>query len=125
VPLKGPLASKERSPARQEKRVPSNDELVAILAKRVMGWRVGPERFLLERRGWLPRWRFRPTDRLTDAFKLLEKAAPERCDMIQRPDGLFVVKLQIGSGRGHACEKSKPRAITYAVARTLGLKAGQ
>jgi hypothetical protein len=125
VPLKRPLARKEPPAATPEKRVASNDELVAILAKRLMGWRVGPERFLLAGRGWLPRWRFRPADRLTDAFKLLEKAAPERCDMRQTPDGFFVVKLQIGSGRGQACEKSKSRAITYAVARTLGLKVGQ
>jgi hypothetical protein len=126
VPLKRSLAHKDMpTTARREKWVVSGDELTAILAERIMRWGVCPERFLLEGRSWLPRWRFQPADRLTDAFKLLEKAAPERCDMRQTPDGFFVVKLQIGSGRGQACEKSKPRAITYAVARTLGLKVGQ
>ncbi len=115
-------ARKEMPPtAESEKRAVSNDKLTAVLAERVMGWRVGPQRFLLEGRRWMPRWRFRPTDRLADAFKLLERVTAEHCDMGQTPQGFFVVELQIGGGHGRACEKSKPLAITLAVARALGL----
>ena len=43
-------------------------QLTATLAERVMGWRVGPDRFQIGNRGWIPRGRFRPTERLQDAF---------------------------------------------------------
>lgn len=98
------------------------EQLTDRLAARVMGWKPGPERFTTSGRGWIPKWRFQPLTNLTDALRLLEKAAPDRCDMSQTPDGFFVVKLQIGSGRGRACETSKSLAITLAAARALGLE---
>ena len=55
----------------------TTERLTALMAERVMRWRVGPDRFLTGGRGWLPRWRFRPVIRMADATRLLEQAAPE------------------------------------------------
>ena len=41
----------------------TNDQLAAILAERVMGWSVGPDRFMMGDRRWQPRWRFQPGKR--------------------------------------------------------------
>ena len=50
----------------------TSEHLTAILAERVMGWTVGPDRFMMGNRGWMPRWRFQPAEKLDDAFRLLE-----------------------------------------------------
>jgi hypothetical protein len=55
----------------------TGERLTAILAQRVMGWRVAPDRFLMGNRRWSPRWRFQPTERVKDAYRLLERAAPQ------------------------------------------------
>src|SRR5436853_200927 len=47
--------------------------LTAIVAERVMGWTVAPDRFMTGKRRWMPRWRFQPLAKLDDAFGLLEK----------------------------------------------------
>jgi Phage ABA sandwich domain len=97
------------------------EDLTTLLARRVMGWGIAPERFLLGRRGWIPRWRFQPTERLEDAFRLLEEAVPRRYSMGRNGKGSFWVRVQIGQETGHAQDLSKPRAITLAVARALKL----
>jgi hypothetical protein len=35
----------------------TSEQLTAVLAGRVMGWGVGPDRFLMGNRGWMPSWR--------------------------------------------------------------------
>jgi hypothetical protein len=100
----------------------SNDEIAAILAERVMGWSVGPERFMLGGRRWLPRWRFQPATRLEDAFQLLEGVAPEEFTMGAVECGGFWVKVCVAGTTGEAHDPSKPRAITLAIARALGIK---
>ncbi|MGA2186781.1 MAG: hypothetical protein ABSH47_27545 [Bryobacteraceae bacterium] len=97
------------------------DDLAVLLASRVMGWGVGPDRFLLGNRCWQPRWRFQPTESLDDAFKLLEKAAPQEYAMGADGKG-FWVRVRIGKTTGEARDRSKPRAITLALARALGLE---
>jgi hypothetical protein len=99
----------------------NNELLTAVLAERIMGWSVAPDRFLLGKRRWISRWRFQPTESLDDAFKLLEKAAPEDYAMGDEGNG-FWVRVRIGKTTGEACDKSKPRAITFALARALGLE---
>jgi len=42
----------------------TGDQLTVTLGERVMGWRVGPDHFLMGNRRWLPRWRFQPDERL-------------------------------------------------------------
>jgi hypothetical protein len=98
-----------------------SEDLTSVLAQRVMGWRVAPERFMVGKGRWLPRWRFQPTERLEDAFRLLEEAAPQRYSMGCDGQGAFWVQVQIGQETGHAHDLSKPRAITLAVARALKL----
>ena len=98
------------------------EDLTTLLARRVMGWAVAPERFLVGKRCWLPRWRFQPTERLEDAFRLLEHAAPRRYSMGRNGQGAFWVRVQIGQATGHAQDQSKPRAIALAVAGHSGFR---
>ena len=98
------------------------EDLTTLLARHVMGWGIAPERFLLGRRTWIPRWRFQPTERLEDAFRLLEEAAPQKYTMGREGKGLFWARVQIGRATGRARDLSKPRAITLAVARALRLQ---
>jgi len=99
----------------------SNDQLTVVLAERVMGWTVGPERFMMGNRRWQPRWRWRPAENLDDAFKLLEMAAPQDYSMGEAGQG-FWVRVRIGKTTGEARDRSKPWAITLAVARALRLE---
>jgi hypothetical protein len=56
----------------------TDESLTALLAQKVMGWNVAPDRSLIGNRSWIPRWRFQPTEKLDDAFRLLEKVQPEQ-----------------------------------------------
>ena len=100
----------------------TSENIAALLAKRVMGWGVGPDRFLIGNRGWMPRWRFQPTEKLADALRLLEKAAPEEYDMRGDSEGSVRVHVRIGDAMGEACSASKPCAITWAIARAIGIE---
>jgi hypothetical protein len=99
----------------------TNDQLTAILAERVMGWTVGPDRFLMGNRGWMPRWRFQPVENLEDAFRLLEQAAPQEYSISGDDNGKIHVQVRIAGTAGDARGTSKPLAITYAVARAIGI----
>ena len=98
------------------------DVVTARLAERVMGWSVAPDRYLIGNRSWIPRWRFQPLERLEDAFRLLEKAQPEYYSMGAGADSAFSVQVRIRGCGGEARHESKPRAITLAIARALGLE---
>lgn len=100
----------------------TNNRLTAILAERVMGWRVTGDRYLMGDRRWAPRWRFQPVKKIADAMRLLEKAAPETCVMDSDESAMFHVQVRLAGKVGEAHEKSKARAITYAIARALGLE---
>jgi len=100
----------------------TNENLAALLAKRVMGWGVGPDRFLTGNRGWIPRWRLQPTEKLADALRLLDAAAPAEYDMRGGDGGDFHVSVRIGDGAAEASSRCKPRAITCAIARALGIE---
>lgn len=100
----------------------NTEQLTAILAQRVMGWRVGPDRYLMGNRRWLPRWRFRPAERVEDAQRLLERAAPQEYSMDRGQDGRFWVKVRIAGATGEARESPQARAITFAIARSIGIE---
>lgn len=100
----------------------TSEHLTAILVERVMGWGVGRDRFLMGNRCWLPRWRFQPAECLEDAFRLLEEAAPQEYSMCGDSNGTFRVHIRIGDATGEASGTSKPRAITFAIARALGIE---
>jgi len=99
----------------------TEEQLTATLAKCVMGWEVCPDRFLTGNRSWIPRWRFNPLERLEDAFRLLDHAKPTRYSISQTGDD-FEVEVECSSRVGRATGESKPRAITLALARSLGLE---
>jgi hypothetical protein len=101
------------------------NKLTEELARQIMGWEVAPDRFLMGSRRWIPRWRFKPAERLEDAFRLLEEAAPRQYTMGRVEKGAFWVSVQIGAGTGEARDESKPRAITYAVARAIGMQVNE
>jgi len=100
----------------------SSDRLTAELAQRVMGWGVAPDRFLLGKRSWMPRWRFQPTNKLEDAFRVLETACPDFYRMGAGKRGTFSVEVQIHGKIGKSRGDSKPLAISLAVAQALGLE---
>ena len=99
----------------------NDQQLTAILAERIMRWRIAPNRFMMPGRGWKPAWRFQPTERLEDAFSLLDAAEPSHY-CISGQDGMLTVRVVIAGGVGEACDTSRPRAITYAVARAVRLE---
>jgi hypothetical protein len=87
-----------------------------------MGWTVGPDRFMMGKRGWMPRWRFQPTVRLDDAFLLLEKAAPQEYSICGDARGDVHVRLIVRGTSSEAHGKSKPLTITHAIARAVGIE---
>jgi len=99
----------------------TNDRLTAILAERVMGWRVTSDRFLMGDRRWAPRWRFQPAKKIADALQLLQKAAPEEFSVRSDSNGVFHARIRIGRRVGLAIDKSHARAVTFAVARAAGI----
>lgn len=100
----------------------TREALTAVLADRIMGWRVAPGRIMMGGRGWKPSWRFQPTKKLEDAFRLLEAADPDDHSIHCRRGSDCVVRVQIGGTIGEASDSCKARAITYAVARAIGLE---
>jgi hypothetical protein len=92
-----------------------------LLAQRVLGWTVAPDRFLTGGRQWLPRWRFQPLKRLEDAFQLMNGAAPEEYTLGSEKGG-FWAKVRIAGATGEAHESSQARAMTLAIARAIGLE---
>jgi hypothetical protein len=97
----------------------TNDKLAALLAERVMGWSVTPDRFLMGNRRWMPRWRFQPIERLPDAIRLLEASAAERFEISTDENGDLSVRVDISGKTGEARDRSRPRAVTLAIAKAL------
>lgn len=94
--------------------------LIDELAQRVLGWGVGPDRYLTGNRSWIPKWRFNPLEHLEDAFKLLDNSKSTRY-AISQSGGIFEVEVEQGGNVGKARGIVKTRTITLAVARSLGL----
>jgi hypothetical protein len=100
----------------------TSGQLTVILAEKIMGWSVGPERFMVGGRSWLPRWRFQPATRLEDALRLLECVAPQEYAMGAASNGGFWARVRIAGTTGEATESSQARAMTVAIARAIGLE---
>jgi hypothetical protein len=100
------------------------EHLTSLVAERVMGWRAGPERFVMDGRRWLPRWRFQPVLRMADASRLLEKAAPQEYAIGAAENGTFWARVRIAGVGGEARESSQARALTFAIARAIGIDPG-
>jgi hypothetical protein len=102
----------------------TSDRLTAILAERILGWKVMPDRIITSGRSWIPRWRFSPFTKLDDAFQLLESS---RCTYTFEfgADGRFSAQVKIGDRVGRAFGKANAHTITLALALALGLEAEQ
>jgi hypothetical protein len=87
-----------------------------------MGWKVAPDRFLMKNRRWLPRWRFQPMAKLGDACRLLQSAAPQEYAMGATGSGEFWARVRVADTTGEARESSQARAVTFAVARAIGIE---
>jgi hypothetical protein len=104
----------------------TNEQLTAILAERILGWSVAPERFLLGNRQWITRLRFQPLNRIQDAFRLLQATAG--CFSVTKTaSGAFTATIQIGHRTGTASGPAAAATITRAIARAIGvdLEGGQ
>jgi hypothetical protein len=99
----------------------TGEQLTAVLAEKVMGWRATPDRFIKSGRTWIPRWRFQPLVELADAFQLLDQSAT-RYSLTRDHYGIFTAAVRIGGRRGKASGEPKARTITISVARALGLE---
>jgi hypothetical protein len=99
----------------------TNEQLTALLAERVMGWKVCPDRFVRSGRSWIPKWRFEPLKRLEDAFALLD-AVGSSYRLSVHSKGVFAAEVQIGEQIGRAAGEPKARAITLAISRALGIE---
>jgi hypothetical protein len=98
----------------------TSDQLTAVLAKRVMSWRVGPERFLKGNRRWMPRWQFQPFRRMDHALQLLAKAGA-RYSITKAADGTVTADVTLKNRAGTATAKSEAAAMTVALACALGI----
>jgi hypothetical protein len=96
------------------------EQLTATLAERVMGWRVGPDRFIKGARRWTPRWHFQPLRRLENARQLLEKT-DGKYTFSRAADGSFSASVSIGDRVGTASGHSEAATITVALARAIGI----
>jgi hypothetical protein len=96
--------------------------LVASLVERVFGWRVTPDRFLTGDRGWLPRWKFQPTQKLADAIRLLEATNPDEYSVGADANGGFYAMVTVSGKTAEAHASTKPLAICLTVAAALGIE---
>jgi hypothetical protein len=77
---------------------------------------------MMGKRGWTPRWRFQPAEKLDDAFRLLDEAAPQEYSICGDANGSIHVRVRIDGTAGEAQGTSKPLTITYAIARAVGIE---
>ena len=100
----------------------TSEQLTLVLVEKIMGWSIGPDRFMLPNRRWMPRWRFQPADKLDDAFRLLQQAAPEQYTIRGDEKGSIDVEVHINGTAGEARGTSISGAVTYAIARAIGVE---
>jgi hypothetical protein len=102
----------------------TSDQLAAILAERVIGWRVGPKRILTGGRTWIARWRFQPLRRLEHALQLLDKANGQYT-LTRAENGTYTALVTVGNRHGSATGKCEAASITVALALALGIEVPQ
>ena len=96
--------------------------LTSAVAERIMRWTVCPDRFITGKRAWMPPWRFQPTERIEDAFRLLERAAPREYSIVGDDKGTFRATVRLEQTIGEAIGGSQPFALTCAIARACGIE---
>jgi hypothetical protein len=99
----------------------TNEHLSALLAERVLGWRAGPNRYIMADRQWLKRERFQPTKRIDAAFRLLIAIRPFDYKLEGSGSDVCWARVRTPGGSGEAKNPSMPLAICLAIARALGI----
>jgi hypothetical protein len=93
--------------------------LINRLAQEILQWRVAPGRFLTAGRGWVPRWKFNPLERIEDAFMLLERSGASQC-VISRLGSTYRVAVERDGRLGRSNGRSIARTVTAALVDTFG-----
>jgi hypothetical protein len=92
------------------------------LVQTILGWNAGPDRFMMSRRRWLPRWRFQPTKNIADAFRLLGAAKIVEYTLHGVAKGVYWVKVRTNSASAEASGSNLPLTICVAIARVYGIR---
>ena len=99
----------------------TNTQLTVLLAERVLGRQVRPDRFQLGNRSWRPRASFQPTRRIQDAFTVLLAAKPDDFKLSGGQRKPFVLTLRAANAVVRASTGTAQIAICLAVAGILGI----
>ena len=99
----------------------TDDRFTAILAERIMGWKIGPERIFKGGRSWAPRWHFQPLRRLEHARQLLAKTNANY-SLVTSSSERFTAVVRIGDRTGSASSDSEAAALTIAIANAIGIE---
>ena len=99
----------------------TSQALTKLVAERVMKWTAAPDRFMLGHRKWIPNWRFQPCEVFEHAIQLLDAARPTTYSLANDRVGCFWASVEIDGVVGQARDRSRPRAVTIAVARAMGI----
>ena len=100
------------------------ENLTAILAEQVMGWRVCPDRFMTGNRSWVRRGEFRPTENLQDAQKVLDAIPTCEYSMGSTQEKVCWARIRVRNAVGEASARSLALAICFAVAKAIGIDRG-
>ncbi len=95
--------------------------LTQLVAERVMKWTAAPKRFMLGSRKWIPDWRFQPCETFEHAIQLLDAARPTTYSLGVDQKGRFWARVEVDGVVGEASNMSRPRVVTIAVARAVGI----
>jgi len=88
------------------------------LVNKILGWRIGPGRFLKPGRGWTPRSRFKPFERLEDVFFLL-KTVGGTFVLCLEPDRTFTASILVRGRSGKTTGSLSARTIAIALCKAL------
>jgi hypothetical protein len=122
---RGSTRSEQSLTRSQTPKVMPCGDFTAILAERVLGWKATPDRFALSERRWTPRWRFRPTTNLEDAFRLLRAAKSLEFSIRSGEKGIYRVHLRTTSKSIEVTGSGLPLVICMAVACAYGIVGGE
>ena len=98
----------------------TDERLTDELARLILGWRPGADRYLISRREWIKRERFRPFTDVSSAFRLLD-AVTDNYSLRSVPRKGVTVEIRRGARTEIVSDQSKSRAITLAVAHLFDL----
>ena len=96
------------------------DELVL----RILGGRKAPGRYILTCRSWISESRFKPLVDVRDALRLVD-AMTKDYSLVATPGGPFTAQICVAGRTGTATGEPRARTICLALARALGIEAGQ